>query len=125
MIFPALFFYLFAGVCIAAAVMVAERRPQPRGLDEQLGADVVLEGAVSGSPYIADDRIGDVGVDVKRCRRSGPVARTFLAADRPPRKSGAQQAEVLGPLARAVKDRVAPAERVARGRSAQFDLRRA
>ena len=67
-------------------VVVAERAPQPGRLGQQLQADVALEGVVAGGVDVADDRVGDVGVDVKRGRTRRPVAGTLLAVDGAPRK---------------------------------------
>ena len=41
-------------------VVMAERAPEPRRLDEQLEADVALERVVVGRGLVADDRVGDV-----------------------------------------------------------------
>ena len=56
----------------ALRVVVAERAPQPRRLDEQLEADLALEHVVVGRRVVAGDGVGDGGVDVERrpCRRA-------------------------------------------------------
>ena len=96
------------------AVVVAERGPQPRGLDEQRQADLAREGGVLDRVLVAQHRVGDVGGDVHRRGARRPVARALAPGDRPPRERGAGQAELLGALAREVERRVAPAQRVAR-----------
>ena len=98
----------------ALGVVVAERAPEPRRLDEQLEADLALELVVVGRRLVADDRVGDVRVDVERGGAGRPVAGALLAADRPPRERRALEAELARPLAREVERRVAPAQRVAR-----------
>ena len=74
---------------VPGRVVVAERAPQPRRLDQQLDADVVIEALVFAGHGVADHRVGDVGVDVKRRDAGRPVARAFLPGDRPPREGGA------------------------------------
>jgi hypothetical protein len=54
--------------------VLAERAPQPRGLDQQLQADLALELGVAGGVEVADDGVGDVGVDVEGGGAGGPVA---------------------------------------------------
>ena len=49
---------------------------------------------------------------MERRRAGRPVARAFLAADRPPREDGAGEAELSGALAGEVERRVAPAQGV-------------
>ena len=70
---------------------------------------------VAGRVVVALHRVGDVGADVERGRARRPVARALLAADRPPRKRRAFEAELLRALPREVERRVPPAQRVARG----------
>ena len=53
--------------------------------------------------------------DVERRGAGRPVARAFLAANRPPREGGAGEAELRGALAGEVERRVPPAQRVAGG----------
>ena len=96
-------------------VEVAERGPQPGGLDQQFRAEVAVEVLVEGGVVVADDGIGDVGVDVEGRRPRRPVARGLLAADRPPRERRAPAAEHPGPVAGHVQRRVPPAQRVADG----------
>ena len=69
-----------------ARIVVTQRAPQPRGLDEQLEPGLALERLVVGRRLVAPDRVGDVGVDVKGSGSRRPVARTPLAVDRPPGK---------------------------------------
>ena len=99
----------------ARAVVVPERTPETRRLDEQLEADPRCELRVPGDGRVAERRVGDVGADVERGRARGPVPGALLAADRAPRECGALQAERRRALAREVDRRVPPAERVARG----------
>ena len=97
-------------------VVVAERAPQPSGLDQQLEARRRARSRSSSvGGQVADDGVGDVGVDVKRGRACRPVARALLAADRAPRERGALQAERPRALAGQVERRVAPAQRVGGG----------
>ena len=51
---------------LSAAVVMAERCPQSRGLDEQLRAHALLEPHIPRRAHIAKDGLGDVRVDVKR-----------------------------------------------------------
>ena len=99
----------------ARVVVVAERAPQPRRLDEQLAGPAPASNSSSrGRAQVADDGVGDVGVDVERRGARRPVGRALLAADRAPRERRALQPQLLRPLAREVERRVAPAQRVAR-----------
>ncbi len=95
--------------------MLAERPPQARGLDQQLKADLFLELGVLGGVQVADDGVGDVGVDVERGGPRRPVARALLAADRPPRERGPGQAEIGRALLGQRQHQVPPAQGVARG----------
>src|SRR5581483_6424790 len=94
-------------------VVMAERPPQPRRLNQKLEPRLLLEGLVAGRGLVAADRVGDVRVDVEGGGPGRPVARAFLAGDRPPRKRRPGEAELLRTLARQVERRVPPAERVA------------
>ena len=85
----------------AVGVVVAERAPQPRRLDEQLEADLALELLVVGGGLVADDRVGDVGADVERGGAGRPVARALLAVDRPPGERRAPQPELSSARSRA------------------------
>src|SRR5438046_2794794 len=82
----------------ALRVVVAERAPESRRLDEQLEPDLELEDVVVDGSLVADDGVGDVGADVKRSRPRRPVAGAFLAANRPPGKGGAALAELARAL---------------------------
>ena len=70
---------------------------------------------VAGGVEVADDGVGDVGVDVEGGRAGRPVAGAFLAVDGPPREGGAAQAELAGPCAGQRQGGVPPAQRVGRG----------
>ena len=91
-------------------VVVAERAPQPRCLDQQLDPGVALELLVLGGRRVADDGGGDRRVDVERGCPRGPVARALLAVDRPPREGRAAQPQRPRPLARELERVVPPAE---------------
>ena len=82
----------------ALGVVVAERAPQPRRLDQQFQPDASLELDVAGGVDVADDRVGDVGVDVEGRGPGRPVARALLPGDGPPRERGTLQAELAGPV---------------------------
>ena len=97
----------------ALRVVVAERTPEPRRLDEQLEADLALERLVAGRALVPDHGVGDRAREVERRGAGRPVARAFLAPDRPPRKNGAGEPELGGALAGEVERRVPPAQRVA------------
>ena len=84
----------------AVGVVVAQRAPQPRGLGQQLQADVAFEGLVAGGVDVADDRVGDVGVDVEGGGAGRPVAGAFLAVDGAPREGRAGEPELGGALRR-------------------------
>ena len=81
---------------VAVEVVVAERAPQPRRLDEDVDADRRARSV--GSPvactYWSTD-VGDVGVDVERRGPGRPVARALLAVNRAPGEGRAGQAEVV------------------------------
>ena len=62
-------------------------------------ADLALEADVAGGLDVADDGVGDVGVDVERGGAGRPVAGAFLAVDGAPRERGAGEAELAGALA--------------------------
>ena len=96
-------------------VVVAERAPQSRGLDEQFESDLAFERLVVGCGLVAADRVGDVGGDVKGGRPGWPVAGAFLAGDRAPGKDRACKSEQPRSLAGEPKRCVAPTQRVARG----------
>src|SRR6185437_2982639 len=65
----------------ARGVMVTQRAPQTRGVDQQLQSDARGEGVVGGGVEVADDGGGDVGVDVEGGRACRPVARACFAVD--------------------------------------------
>jgi hypothetical protein len=48
-----------------AALVVAQRQPQPRGLHEELEGHLLLEALVAGGVEVAHGGVGDVGVDVE------------------------------------------------------------
>ena len=98
-----------------AGVVVAQRAPQPRGLDEQLEPGLALERMVVGRGLVAADGIGDVRADVEGGRSRRPVSRALPSVDRPPGKRRALEPQELGPVARQAQGRVAPAQRVAGG----------
>ena len=87
---------------------MAERAPEPRGLDQELETNVALECLVASHLLVADDCVRDVGVDVERRGACGPVTRAFVTANRPPRESGTCKAELRRPFPRQVERRVAP-----------------
>ena len=93
-------------------VVMTERAPEPGGLDQQFEADVELEGLVAGHSLIADNGVANVAGEVEGRRAGRPVARAFVAANRPPRKYGAGEAELGCALAREVECGVAPAQGV-------------
>src|SRR5207253_8503986 len=76
-------------------VVVTQRPPQARSLDEQLEPCLALERLVTGRSQVAANGVGDVRVDVERGRACGPVARAFLAGDRAPREGSSRKAELL------------------------------
>src|SRR5205823_10928426 len=96
----------------ALSVVMAERAPQSRRLDEQFDPDLALEFLVLDGGLVAGNGVGDVGGDVEGGSPGRPVARAFLAADRPPGKGGPAQAQLSCPFAREVERGVPPAERV-------------
>src|SRR5205823_1226638 len=96
-------------------IVVTERAPEARCLDEQLEADLALECLVAGGRLIAGNGVGDVGAYVEGRRPSGPVAGALLAADRAPRENAAGEAELCRALAREVERRMPPAQCVAGG----------
>src|SRR5581483_595897 len=79
----------------APQVVVPERAPEARRLDEDLEPDLALEALVAGDPRVADRGRGDVGVDVERRGPGGPVTRALLAVDRAPGKRRAGEPERL------------------------------
>ncbi len=97
---------------VPGRVVMAERAPQPRRLDEQRHGGLALELLIAGRPQVARHRGGDVRVDVKGGGSGRPVARAFLAADRPPGEGGTAQAERRSTLAGQLKRLLAPAQRV-------------
>src|SRR5262249_56302074 len=80
-------------------VVMAERAPQARRLDEELDPDVALELLVAGSSLVARDGVCDVGVDVEGGGAGRPVPGALLAADRAPGEGCAAEAERAGTLA--------------------------
>lgn len=99
----------------AVPVVVAQRTPQPGGLDQQLEADLALEVEVTGRRDVAAHGVGDVGADVEAGRAGRPVGRALLPADGAPREGRALQAEGLRALPGQIQRRVPPAQHV-RGR---------
>src|SRR5204862_3256640 len=67
---------------------------------------------VLGGGLVAGNGIGDGGGDVEGGSSGGPVARALVAANRPPGKGGAAEAQLSCPFAREVERGVPPAERV-------------
>ena len=74
---------------------------------------------VAGGGDVADDGVGDVGVDVEGGGAGRPVAGALLAADRAPRERGALEAEHASPARGPVERGVPPAQRVARPHAAR------
>ncbi len=94
-----------------------QRAPHPRGFKEQLEAGTARKPLILlACRLIADDGVGDVGVDVKRRRPRGPVARALLTVDSAPRERRALQAERGGALAGELERLMAPQQRIARRR---------
>src|SRR5439155_23561504 len=79
-------------------IVMAERAPEARGLDEQLVADLAFELVVLDGGLVADHGVGDVGADVERRRAGGSIPGALLAPDRPPGKCGALEAELTRAL---------------------------
>src|SRR5215207_8041625 len=73
---------------VAVGVVVAERVPEPGGLDEHLEANFALEGIVAGGREVADDGGGDVGVNVEGSCAGWPIPRDRLTADGAPGEGG-------------------------------------
>ncbi len=96
-------------------IVVAERSPEPGGLDQQLEAYFLLEALVAGGVLIAHDAIGDVGPEVERGGAGGPVARAFLAPDSAPRERRALEPQLSGPGLGSVEGAVPPPQSVAGG----------
>ena len=96
-------------------VVVPERAPETRRLDQELEPDVVLELVVSGGGLVPDDGIRDVGADVERRRARRPVSGALVPTNRPPGERRACEPELCRPLAGEIERRVPPAERVGRG----------
>src|SRR5436309_11100763 len=93
---------------------MAERSPEPRGLDEQLESWALLELLVCTGREVPSHGFGHVCVDVERRRARRPIAGAFLSADRAPRKCYALNSQLPGSRSREVDRGVAPAESVAR-----------
>ena len=97
---------------LPGGVVVAERAPQPRGLDEQLDPRLALERLVLGDQLVALHGVGDRRVDVERRRARRPVARALLAvrssATETPRREARATARARAPDPASV----APAQRV-------------
>ena len=79
-------------------IVMAERPPQARRLDEQLDADLAIERVVLRRRVVARDRVGDGRADVEGGRARRPVAGALLPADRAPREGGALEPELRRPL---------------------------
>ena len=99
----------------ALAVVVAERPPQPRRLHQQFDALGPGEVLIGAGLDIAHHGGGDIRVDVEGRRAGGPVARAFLAGDRPPRESRAPESQLGRPLLRGRQRLVPPAQRAGGG----------
>ena len=99
----------------AGGVVVTEVGPQPSRLDQELHAVGLHELVVPGGVVVAQDRVGDRGVDVEGGRARGPVAGALVAGDGPPRERRPGEAEVRSPVPRRRQGRVAPVEGVGGG----------
>src|SRR5580704_8018876 len=73
-------------------IVMASGAPQPGCVDQQVHPRTPGELLVPGGVDVADGGDGDVGVDMKRCGASRPVARAFLPGDGPPWEGRAVQA---------------------------------
>ena len=82
----------------AVRAVEAQVDPQPRRLDEQLGAFVGEEVDVSGGLQVAAQCEHDGRVDVVLRGARGVVRRCFLAVDRPPREECPDLAHLGRPL---------------------------
>ena len=100
---------------LAVRVVLAERAPQARRLDEQRQADLALELLVLRRVQVVHHGGGDVGVDVEGGRAGRPVAGALLAADGAPGERRAVEAELRCVLLGDVHGEAAPAQRVGRG----------
>ena len=80
---------------VAVDVVVPERAPQARGLDQDVDARCrarTRRRRWRATYWMTD--VGDVGVDVERGGPGRPVAGALLAVDRAPRERRAREAEV-------------------------------
>src|SRR5690606_20863853 len=98
----------------ALRVVMADRTPQPGGLDQELEPLALLELGVAGGRQVAADGVGDGGVDVEGRGPGRPVARALLAPDRPPGEGRPGESELPRAVAGEVEGGVAPEQRVAR-----------
>ena len=96
----------------ALRVVVAERAPEARRLDEQLDPDLALERRVAGGVLIPHHGIGNVRADVERRCPRRPVAGALVSADRAPGEGCTGKAQLARPLAGKVERRVTPAKSV-------------
>src|SRR6187551_1158770 len=94
---------------------MAERAPETCRLDEELQPHVAFEPVVVGRCLVAGDRVGDGAVDMECGGAGRPVARAFLATDRPPGERSAAEAELAGSVTGEIEGGVAPAKRVRDG----------
>ncbi len=79
---------------LVGAVM-AQRRPQTGGFDQQLDARLALERGVAGGRHAARHRRGHGSIDVERSGPGRPVGGALLAMDGAPRKRRTAQPELL------------------------------
>ena len=84
-------------------VVMAQRRPQPRGFHQHRETAVGLERIIAGDNAIPLECHGDVGVDMPGRCACWPIPRAFLPSDRPPGKSGPRQIEFGGAVTRQVQ----------------------
>ena len=89
-----------------------EVRPQPGGLDEDLGADLAEHASAALHLGVAPDRVGDIGVDVVLGGALLEVGRSLLAVDGPPREKRPPLAHLPRPLPRPGQHAVPEPEQV-------------
>lgn len=105
-------------------VVVTQRSPEPRRLDQHGQPAFLLDGAVAGDHPVLLERRCDVGVDVPGGGARGPVPGAFLASDGPPRESRPGQPQLGGSPTREVQGGRPPAQRVGGGLRSGVDQHR-
>src|SRR6266566_4047432 len=89
--------------------------PQPRRLDEQLEAHLLLERYIACRLNVGSHGVCDVRVDMERSAARRPVPRRLCTADGPPREGSPTEPELARMRPRLREKQLAPAQCISGG----------